>query len=79
MSIWISVNDFLPEPTSRGINDAFPVLIFTKEPYGRRSPWNIKACTWINNHFEGYPAGAKNVTHWMPVPELPDQDQDQES
>jgi hypothetical protein len=76
MSNWISVNDFLPEPTSQRISDAFPVLIFIKGPYGSCSYWNVKTCTWINNHFEGYPAGGTNVTHWMPVPELPDQDQE---
>lgn len=67
----INVKDSLPSPTSRGVHDCYPVLVLTNEPYGEVSINNYKVCTWMNNQFQGYPSGAREVTHWCYL-ELPE-------
>lgn len=72
--MWISVEDELPEGGNYGVHDAFPVLVMTSEPYGETTHWNVKVCTWMQNRFQGYPAGARKVTHWMLIPPLPEEE-----
>jgi len=71
MSEWISVDDRMPPDANKGIHDALPYLIMTNEPYGTAGQWNVKVCTFMNNRFCGFPAGATVVTHWMNLPDLP--------
>lgn len=71
MSEWISVEKELPGNANSGVDDAFPVLVMTNEPYGSAGIWNVRVTTWMNNRFCGYPSGATKITHWMPLPEPP--------
>ena len=61
---WISVKDRLPESASRGVHDAYPVLIKIKSPHSDSGLFDIKITTWMNNRFTGYPSGATIVTHF---------------
>jgi len=67
---WISVKDRLPDNANNGVHDSFPVMVKIDRPTSNSSLWDIKITAWINNGFQGYPAGSTNVTHWMPL-ELP--------
>lgn len=69
----IDVNQELPRETHRGIHDAFPVLVLLNEPYGHVSQFNYKIVTWCNNSFLGFPSGARKVTHWQYLPEIPEE------
>ena len=76
MSEWISIKDELPKDASLGVHDSFPVLILTCVAYSECERLgyddnSVKITTWQNNRFLGFPAGATIVTHWMPLPELP--------
>jgi len=67
---WTSVEDKLPEPTTEGIWDAKLYLCHIPDPHNRES-YMTQVVWWLNNRFEGYPAGATKITHWMPLPSPP--------
>ena len=57
---WISVKDRLPE-------DQVEVLVLTRSKKGMR---NVDKGYWSIDHF--IHRGCAQVTHWMPLPELPE-------
>ncbi len=69
MNEWISVEDRLPDNAEKGIDDCCTYLCFIPNPYGK--DYQIKPVVWMNNLFQGFPAGATIITHWMPLPEPP--------
>lgn len=58
---WISVKDKLPE-------DQVEVLVLTRSMKGMR---NVDKGYWSIDHF--IHRGRAQVTHWMPMPELPEE------
>lgn len=65
---WIDITKQLPPHTCKGVNDAIMLLVVVDIPcYGQ----TVEKSLWINNRFGDYPQGDSNVTHWMPIPELP--------
>ena len=68
MSEWVSVDDRLPDGGTNGVHDCYNVLVFAECPY---YPGTIKVATWMDGRFSNYPAGATKITHWMPLPEPP--------
>ena len=61
---WISVKDRLPEKLS-DINRSKRVLGIEKRGYIR-----ICRCLYYEDEYHGF--GLSGITHWMPLPELPD-------
>lgn len=67
---WISVNDRLPEPDVK-------VLTFAR--FKGDGSWFMDISSWtgVTNHgipeFWGY-GPEMVVTHWMPMPDIPDED-----
>ena len=61
---WISVDDRLPEA------GGYVVCITKRNPFSRFMPMvaRIEKSGWVNPITEGY---ISEVTHWMPLPELP--------
>ena len=61
---WISVNDRLPEA------GGYVVCIAKRNPFSRFMPMvaRIEKNGWVNPITEQY---ISEVTHWMPMPELP--------
>ena len=69
---WISVKDRLPEA------GGYVVCIAKRNPFSRFMPMvaRIEKNGWVNPITEQY---ISEVTHWMPLPELPKGDNDAES
>ena len=63
---WISVKDRLPE-------DQVEVLVLTRSKKGMR---NVDKGYWSIDHFVH--RGCAQVTHWMPLPELPEREKTDE-
>lgn len=63
---WISVKDKLPE-------DQVEVLVLTRSMKGMR---NVDKGYWSIDHF--IHRGCAQVTHWMPMPELPEREKTEE-
>ena len=66
MSEWISVYDELPEV------GGYVVCIAKENPFSRFMPMvaRIEKNGWVNPKTEQY---ISEVTHWMPLPELPEE------
>ena len=64
MQEWVSVDDELPEV------GGYAVCIAKENPFSRFMPMvaRIKKNGWVNPMTEQY---ISEVTHWMPLPELP--------
>lgn len=69
MSEWISVEAELPPNATKGVDDCIYLLGFVSCPYYKGQ---VHVVCWMNNRFVGYPQGATDVTHWMPLPEPPE-------
>lgn len=70
MSEWISVFDMLPADATNGVHDAVQYLVYVDVPnYGG----HIQIAMWINNRFASFPQGGSDVTHWMPLPQPPEE------
>ena len=67
---WISVNDRLPEA------GGYVVCIAKRNPFSRFMPMvaRIEKNGWVNPTTEQY---ISEVTHWMPLPPLPEEDIDE--
>lgn len=73
---WISVKDRLPDEEENMIHD---FLLTDGEEYAvgflRRDAnnhWDNASFGWVENRRDG--SGIGTVTHWMPLPELPEED-----
>ena len=68
---WISVEDELPEA------GGYVVCIAKRNPFSRFMPMvaRIEKNGWVNPMTEQY---ISEVTHWMPLPELPEAEAAQE-
>lgn len=71
MSEWISVNDQMPPSSNNGVDDSILVLAVINSGYYKQE---YKIVTWMNDRFCGFPAGNTNVTHWMFLPEMPEEE-----
>jgi len=63
-----SIKEELPTPTGTRGN----YLCLLNDPYGGNNGTPVfKICYFdaLNNTFEGFPAGAREVTHWMDLQE----------
>ena len=64
---WNDMNEEKPPCATCGIHDAKQYLILTNDVYGSNDrPW-YRLALWMNNRFEGFPAGATIVTHWAEI------------
>ena len=72
MPRWIPVTEKYPDT-----ND--DMLVTDGEDYAAgyyrpdANAWDSTNYGWLENRPEGYPCGIRTVTHWMPLPPLPEQ------
>lgn len=78
MQEWISVNDKLPEDDLPKDSTKLQIKVLVCDIKGNKS--NVRTLTrqrWVSNYktMEYHPwewsKDARNITHWMPLPELP--------
>ena len=65
---WVSVENELPERNKNPYwNEASEIVLFVDIDKEIHKGWkNMRDSTWYNGQDK-----IKNVTHWMPLPELP--------
>jgi hypothetical protein len=68
---WRKTSDCLPEKPGKQNYEHVDCLIFYKGEILKR-PWNCEHHVWDDEEYDDFFCGAKEPTHWMPLPTPPE-------